>query len=438
MDTLEKYGHSFQTKSITALITDKKFLDTLAEIVSPVHFESDTDKWIVGEIIDYHKVYRKPPDLDVFKVKVSVLENVALKTNVILQLKVIFTQLGDTDLNFIKDEFTSFCINQNLKQVILKSVDLLNAGSYDKIKVLVDAAMKAGVNIDLGHDYLKDFDERAKDEDRIVIPTGWDSIDVLMNGGLGPGELGVVVAPSGVGKTWLLTCIGANAVKQGLNVVHYSMELSEYYVGARYDTVFTHIPSSDLKEKNAIVKDKVERLKGNLLIKYFPPKGVTVNKIQHHIEQLTSNGQKPDIIILDYADLVLPNAGAGDSTYAEQGGVYIELRGMGGELQIPIWTASQTNRCLSLDTLVDTKHGKVEIGNIKENDEVLTHSGFKTVTHVFERETQPVYEIKLKSGKTIKSSDRHMFPTKYGKCKSINTGLKVGDKLFTKKVSKTT
>ena len=344
MDTLEKYGHSFQTKSITALITDKKFLDTLAEIVSPVHFESDTDKWIVGEIIDYHKVYRKPPDLDVFKVKVSVLENVALKTNVILQLKVIFTQLGDTDLKFIKDEFTSFCINQNLKQVILKSVDLLNAGSYDKIKVLVDAAMKAGVNIDLGHDYLKDFDERAKDEDRIVIPTGWDSIDVLMNGGLGPGELGVVVAPSGVGKTWLLTCIGANAVKQGLNVVHYSMELSEYYVGARYDTVFTHIPSSDLKEKNAIVKDKVERLKGNLLIKYFPPKGVTVNKIQHHIEQLTSNGQKPDIIILDYADLVLPNAGAGNDTYSEQGGVYIELRGMGGELQIPIWTASQTNR----------------------------------------------------------------------------------------------
>ena len=107
-----------------------------------------------------------------------------------------------------------------------------------------------------------------------------------MDGGLGPGELGVVVAPSGVGKTWILTAIGADAVKRGLSVVHYSMELSEHYVGARYDTVFTQIPSTDLKERKDEVKSKIMALKGRLLIKYFPPKGVSVKKLNQHIEKM--------------------------------------------------------------------------------------------------------------------------------------------------------
>jgi replicative DNA helicase len=165
-----------------------------------------------------------------------------------------------------------------------------------------------------------------------------------MDGGLGPGELGVVVAPSGVGKTWILTAIGAEAVRRGLSVVHYTMELSEHYVGARYDTVFTGIPSTDLKEKKDEVKAKITNLDGKLLIKYFPPKGVSVKRLQQHIEKMVTLDNKPDVIIVDYADLLLSHSNKSDSTYAEQGGVYIDLRGMSGELEIPIWTASQTNR----------------------------------------------------------------------------------------------
>ena len=165
-----------------------------------------------------------------------------------------------------------------------------------------------------------------------------------MDGGLGPGELGVVVAPSGVGKTWILTALGASAVRQGLSVVHYTMELSENYVGQRYDTVFTKIPSAELKDKKDEVKGKIKNLKGKLLIKYFPPKGVSVKKLQQHIDKMIATDNRPDVIIVDYADLLLSYSNKSDSTYAEQGGVYIDLRGMSGELGIPIWTASQTNR----------------------------------------------------------------------------------------------
>jgi replicative DNA helicase len=344
IDTLSKYGQGFQSKVISALLTDEKFLSQIEEITTPKFFESEANKWIVGEILDYHEQYRRPPTMDVFKVKVSNLDNEVLKTTVVDQLRHVYTQVGNLDLQYIKDEFTNFCKNQNLKQVILSSVDLLKSGQYDKIKDLVDRAMKVGSDNDLGTDYIQDFEIRTENIDRFTVKTAWTPINDLMQGGLGPGELGVVVAPSGVGKTWILCAMGSEAVRQGLSVVHYTLELQENYVGNRYDTLFTHIPSSDLQDKKDEVKSRISKLPGRLLIKYFPPKGISVKKLEAHIDKMISLGNKPDLIIVDYADLLLSHSNKSDSTYAEQGGVYIDLRGLSGELGIPVWTASQTNR----------------------------------------------------------------------------------------------
>lgn len=344
IDTLSKYGQSFQTKVLSSLIADVRLLDTLNEIIHPKFFEAESNKWIAEEIISYYNEFKKSPTIDVFKVEVSKLDDKGFQKNIVEQLKLVFTQVGDSDLDYVKKEFSNFCINQNIKNAIVQSVDLLKAGNYDRIKDLVDKAMKVGVDSEIGHDYLLDFDKRTDEVDRSTVPTGWDCINELMDGGLGPGELGVAVAPSGVGKTWVLCALGAAAVKRGLNVVHYSLELSEHYVGQRYDTVFTQIPSADVKNKKEDVLEKIKRLKGKLLIKYFPPKGVSAKKLEAHIEKMIAAGNRPDLIIIDYADLLLSHSNKSDSTYGEQGGVYIELRGMSGELGIPIWTASQTNR----------------------------------------------------------------------------------------------
>jgi len=204
-DTLTKYGTSFQAKIISALLTDAKFLGELDGILLSKFFESDTNKWIVDSIIDYYDIFKTSPTLDVFKVKVSKLESEVLSTVIIAQLKHIYTEIDTVDVDYVKSEFKSFCINQNLKEVILQSVDLLKLGNYDKIKDLVDDAMKVGAENNLGLNYITDYVLRMTEANRKTVETPWDVITDLMDGGLSGGELAVVVAPSGVGK-----CVGGD------------------------------------------------------------------------------------------------------------------------------------------------------------------------------------------------------------------------------------
>ena len=344
VDNLAKYGQSYQTKVVTNLVTDRPFLEQVSDILETKYFESDTNKWVVDITRKYFSKYKNTPTTDFFKTEIQKITDKALQQNVLTQLKAIYAQQSGGDSEWVKNEFVTFCKNQNFKNVILTSVDLLQTGQFDKIEKLVRDAVKVGQSNDLGLDYKEDIEVRFEEVNRRTVKTNWDVIDELIDGGLGPGELGVIVAPSGVGKTWVLCHIGAEAVRQGKNVLHYTLELTQNYVGQRYDTIFTGIPSSDLKENKDQIRDKVDKLKGGLMIKYYPPKGITANTIAAHIDMVRSTKFQPDLIIIDYADLLVSVNSKNNSDYQEQGGIYIDLRAMGGEYQIPIWTASQTNR----------------------------------------------------------------------------------------------
>ena len=344
VDNLSKYGQSYQTKVVSNLVTDRPFLEQVSDILETKYFESDTNKWVVDVTRKYFSKYKNTPTTDFFKTEIQKITDKALQQNVLTQLKAVYAQQSGGDSEWVKNEFVTFCKNQNFKNVILTSVDLLQTGQFDKIEKLVRDAVKVGQTNDLGLDYKEDIEVRFEEVNRRTVKTNWDVIDDLTDGGLGPGELGVIVAPSGVGKTWVLCHIGAEAVRQGKNVLHYTLELTQNYVGQRYDTIFTGIPSSDLKENKDQIRDKVDKLKGGLMIKYYPPKGITANTIAAHIDMVRSTKFQPDLIIIDYADLLVSVNSKNNSDYQEQGGIYIDLRAMGGEYQIPIWTASQTNR----------------------------------------------------------------------------------------------
>jgi len=345
IDTLKKYGNEFQSKCLAALVSDKAFLERTSDIIDKDYFESDAHKWIITEIIAYFMQYKQLPTLSVFKIRIDTIADDITKTSVIDQLRGVYTRLNDSDLKFVKEQFLEFCKNQKLKTAIMDSVDLLKIGKYESIKTKVDEALKAGMERNVGHIYLSDVDARMSEMARNYIPTGFNLIDDIMDGGLASGELGVVIGSAGGGKSWLLSKIGSEAMRQGKNVLHYTMELNENYVGLRYDACFTKIPFQDIRSNIDKVKETISKVPGKLVIKYFPIKTISPHTLKIHAERIMTLGTKIDLMIVDYADILRPfESDKNSNSYTEMGGVYEELRGVLGELQIPGWTASQSNR----------------------------------------------------------------------------------------------
>jgi replicative DNA helicase len=267
------------------------------------------------------------------------------------QLRSAFQRKNDEDLQYIRDSFLDFAKNQAIKSAIIRSVDLLQIGQYGEIKNLIDGAMKAGQPRNIGHNWRDDIGIRLSGISRIVVPTGWDSIDQLIGGGLGAGELGVIAAPSGIGKSWALATIGANAAKAGKRVVYYTLELNENYVGLRYDTIFTGIEPGNVPQHPQLVRDAVDGVTGDIIIKYYPARSITVHTIRAHLDHLISNKLKPDLMLIDYADL-MRSTDRIDARHQELGAIYEEIRGMSGEMGIPCWTASQTQRSSIQDEVI--------------------------------------------------------------------------------------
>ena len=370
-DRLSSYGYSFQIKVITALLTDRMFMQQISDILLPTYFESEANNWIVDNILEYNKEYKTSPTLEVMKVKIEAVEHDVLKQQIVDHLKDAWKFTEATDLQFIKEQALDFCKNQEIKKAILSSVDLLKNGRYDDIKAKIDDALKAGGDKDIGHDYMTSIEERYTDAVRDTKETPWEVLNELTDGGLGKGELAVFVAPAGIGKSWGLINIGANAVKKGMTVLHYTLELNEAYVGLRYDSVITGIANQNLKHYQSQVKDELEKLDGELIIKHYPTKSVSVMGIRSHIEKCIMQDKKPDVVIVDYADLL---RGHGQEKRHELEGIYEDLRGMAGEYEIPVWTASQANRSALEEDVIDASKIAESYGKVMVADFVISLS----------------------------------------------------------------
>ena len=203
-DTLRIYGAEFQIKCIVSLLTDKSFLERIYDLLNVEYWDTDANRWIVERIKEYFIKYKSLPTSTAYRVMINDVENDVLKTSINEQLKIIASKVKDTDLPYIKEQFLEFCRNQKLKNAIISSVDYLKLGQYDQIKHVVDEAMKAGMERNLGHEYLVDMDKRMSEMARNCVKTNWPLIDDLLDGGLSGGELAFVCGGPGTGK-----CVGS-------------------------------------------------------------------------------------------------------------------------------------------------------------------------------------------------------------------------------------
>jgi archaellum biogenesis ATPase FlaH len=329
-------------------MTRPQYIEQIHDILDETYYDSEAMKWVVQQCKEYFVKYNKSITFDVFKVKIGEVKNDVLKTTVVETLKEVYQHLESPDLDFVQDRSVDFLKNQTLKSAIIESVEILERdGDFEKIKIIIDNAMKAGTERNIGHEYFNMVDERYEEMARPTIETPWEVVNGLTQGGLASGELGVIVAPAGVGKTWVLAAIGAGAVKNKKTVIHYTLELNEAYVGLRYDSIFTGIANQNLKYHKEDVEKKIEPIEGELLIKYYPTKTASVHSLASHLQRTKMLHKNVDLVIVDYAD-ILRDVHSAKEVRHQLGNIYEDLRGLAGELQIPIWTASQANRS-SLD-----------------------------------------------------------------------------------------
>jgi replicative DNA helicase len=338
-------------KVISSLLTHKEFLQNINDVLSDEYFSNPAHKWVINEIIKYYEKYHTTISMDILKVEMKKLDNEVLKVSVKEQLREAYKADID-DLAYVQEEFSTFCKNQQLKKALLNSVDLLKAGDYDSIKYMIESAMKAGQDKNIGHEYKRDTESRYREDHRKIVPTPWNEINELVQGGLGNGDLGLVFGNPGGGKSWTLVALGGFAVQMGYNVIHYTLELSEAYTGRRYDAFFTGTPVDQLEKHKEHVETLTTDLPGELIIREFPMGKTTIGTIEAHINKVKDLGIEPDLILIDYIDLLSTRKRNVDRK-GEIDDIYTSTKGLARELNIPIWSVSQVNRAGAKDDIIE-------------------------------------------------------------------------------------
>ena len=342
-----KFGKNFQEKLAQLMFQDRQFADQLREVLDLNFFELKYLQAFSQKLFDYRDKYDMYPS--------SSIMNTILRTELDEDNDALNKQIRDyfarilaspeiEDEDYIKDTSLDFCRRQKIKEALVKSAGLMNkSNSLDEIGVIVSSALKLGTDNNYGYDYKLDFEKRFMLKERNPVSTGWSRVDGITQGGLGRGELGVVIAPTGAGKSMALVHLGAMAVKAGLQVVHYTLELSDTVVASRYDSCLTGVPLTSLMDEKEAILEEVKNVRGKLIIKEYPTKTASTSVIKNHLKRIVGAGQKVDMIIVDYGDLLNPTVRYKEKR-TELETIYEELRAIAMEFICPVWTASQTNR----------------------------------------------------------------------------------------------
>jgi len=348
-DTLAYLGFDFQHRLINQLIVDRRFGASIIDMVEPNYFKDEYLKVIVATIKDAHEMHETIPDMGSLESRLleSVNDDVRRKY-VIINLRKI-QEVETNDILWVQEVALNFCKQQELKKSLKEIHILIEKGEVSKYPQCEDILRKAldkGVTHDDTTNVVDNIDLVLSDDFRNPIPTGISGLDEIMNGGLAKGELGVILAPFGVGKTTMITKMANTAKNLGKNVLQIFFEDMPKVIQRKHLACWSGYELNSLglykEELKDIVKKKTEE-SGILKLKKFPSVGTNVPMLKQYIRKQIAQGFRPDIIFIDYVDCLEPSKRIDDANVAE-GHVMRELESLLSELDLAGWTAVQGNR----------------------------------------------------------------------------------------------
>ena len=341
-------GFSFQQSLIKSIIENKKYGETIIDVLESRYFDNTSFKFIMENVKELFKTYNSIPNYDTVAQKLMA-EGGNDSSKHVDTLEAI-KQL-DVNTEYIQDTALNFCKQQNLKKKLKDVHNIIDNGefeSYNKIEEIIQKALQIGLMNDDGTDVFEDIDLALEKDSRLPIATGIIGIDNLLEGGLGRGELGIVLAPTGTGKTTLLTKMANTAYNQGYNVLQVFFEDNPGNIKRKHYTIWSGVAPKDQPENAEEVKIKVKEAevqsKGGIKLLKLASDNVTISEIKNKVRKLISDGFKIDLLLIDYVDCISPERSVSGDEWKGEGSIMRSLESMTGEFDIAIWTATQGNR----------------------------------------------------------------------------------------------
>ena len=368
-------GNTFQLQLLNQIIVDKDFSTSIIDVIESSYFDNKYFKIILQMVKEYYVKYKATPNFETIEqiIRSEVTQEFVAK--IVLDTLNQIKEAPFEGTNFVQEKALKFCKQQELQKAMEKAKKIITEGdfeSYDKVEGLVRNALQVG-EIEKGQtDVFNELETVLEDDYRHPVPMGIRGIDNLLKGGLAKGEIGVILAPTGVGKTTILTKISNTAFNLGYNVLQIFFEDNPKIIQRKHFTIWTGIKPDELSGHRGEVMDKVieikETMKNKLILKKFASDTMTMNQIKNQVRKLIADGTKIDLIVLDYIDCVLPEQSAKDEWKAE-GSIMRAFEAMCHELNIVGWTATQGNRSsISSEVVTTDQMGgsikKAQVGHV--------------------------------------------------------------------------
>ena len=368
-------GNTFQVQLLNQIVVDKDFSHSIMDVIESSYFDNKYFKIIIQMIKEYHVKYESTPTFDTLEQIVKSEISQELVAKIVLDTLKQVKDAPFEGTSFVQEKALKFCKQQELQKAMDKSQKIITEGdfeSYDKVEGLIREALQVG-EVEKGQTDVFDNLDTVLDEDyRHPIPMGITGIDKLLKGGLAKGEIGVILAPTGVGKTTVLCKIANTAFNMGYNVLQIFFEDNPKIIQRKHFTMWTGIEPDNLVLHKDVVMGKIteikETMKNELILKKLASDSMTMNQIKNQVRKIIADGTKIDMILLDYIDCVLPESSAKDEWKAE-GSVMRGFEGMCHELNLAGWTATQGNRSsISSEVVTTDQMGgsikKAQVGHV--------------------------------------------------------------------------
>lgn len=371
----EYLGNTFQLQLLNQIIVDKEFSHSILDVIENNYFENKYFKIIIQMVKEYYLKYDHTPSFETLEqITKSELQQAVASKIVLDTIKKIKDAPID-GVGFVQEKALKFCKQQELQKVMGKAQKIIDGGefeNYDTLEEMVKTALQVGAKDTSMMDVFSNLEQVLEDDYRHPIPMGIPGIDRLLKGGLAKGEIGVILAPTGVGKSTVLTKMANHAFNLGFNVLQIFFEDNPKVIQRKHFTLWTKVHPDDLSEKRDEVMTRVkeieESMPNKLIMKKLPSDTMTMLQIKNQIRKMVSDGIKVDMIVLDYIDCVVPDKNLGDE-WKSEGSVMRAFEAMCHEMNLVGWTATQGNRSsISSEVVTTDQMGgsikKAQVGHV--------------------------------------------------------------------------